>query len=177
MSKPQKIRKTDYFVRKVSTSVCTPGVRTVVVYVYVNTPSDGDTVDPECGLTVDVEFVPVVAIRSETVATYFRPARTGGVVPDKPESDDPRLLAEEGWRLQSMEISESPLVFDPHEQGNALGAVEHLFDTINGDYSIVPCTWPPEEDELRLAKAVLASKAQAVLRHEISNREAANGKG
>jgi hypothetical protein len=120
----------------VSSSICPPAVRTVVLMVHAN--------DHETPVTTFRDIVPVIAIESLITETYSK--HTYDEKKYAPISSSKKALLDEGYSFYSRE-REIRLVHNNHDLG-----VDSSTDGdpgANGMSRIVVCGWPQEEDEKR----------------------------
>lgn len=146
-------------------AVTTPAIRMMVVHAYVDEEPLRPVVENPKFV---VEFLPVLAIRSEVHVTYTRPRRSGdGDGPHIPTLIDPASLRSEGWRAEYRIYHDTPLVAYWSDMG-ITGADE--LSGSSSSYNVAACPWPPEEDETRLARKIEAAKEEALWNYRSRNR-------
>jgi hypothetical protein len=117
----------------IATSICPPAVRTVMIEVFM--ADDGRP---------DHYIVPVLAVESRVVETWVKKPDPNEQAPALPA--DARDAHRAGWILTGSSTVISPVVVDAVE--GELGRVERE----EGIYrTYVACTWPPSEDDEKLA--------------------------
>lgn len=111
-----------------SISLCPPAVRMLVIYAQVD-QHDKDT----DYIGAEYRLIPVVAVCGSSKM---------GTVPD---DDD-----ESHWSGTQMDLHQFDVIVVDDSEG-LVGPASRLFGRVeHGDYRIVSCPWPPEQDEARL---------------------------
>lgn len=96
---------------------------------------------------------PVLAIRTTIVDVYRATDREPGRAPSH------KGMVAEGWRYDCREVRDEFLV---HTDDYGITDSNFAFDgSSNASYRVVPCPWPAEEDEARLAPVVAELWAEA----------------
>jgi hypothetical protein len=124
-----------------------PAVRSVVVFAYANL---------EAGeIQVDVEYYPVLAIRSTIVHRYLH--RPG---PRALRGATPAEMVDIGWTYNGHTVEDEFLIVG--EDWGVGTTTEILGNTSNGAYEPVACPWPPEEDEVKLVVVIARVQQEAI---------------
>jgi hypothetical protein len=125
-----------------SPTLVQPAIRMVVIRVW----PDGDS--------PHIEIMPVLAIESRLIDSFSMVTHQG-------DSRQPRSLrtADDleaaGFRFQSRQIQTGVLYIDPGSGDALTSSTDEFFESqISADHRIVPCPWPPSEDEERLAPII-----------------------
>lgn len=125
---------------EVSSSVCTPGVRTVILTVHRDEHAGAEP-------TFYREVIPVLAIEARVVETWVKMQK------DKDEFSlifsTPDEFERRGYRIRSREVELRP-VFVSDEDWIGLQSDPHGGVASNGKSKMVPCPWGWEEDGDRL---------------------------
>lgn len=123
------------------TSLTTPAVRMVVLFVWVLDAADCEGDDNDGGRAlvladgsrVSHEVMPVLALRSCVWSVYY-----SGNMDELPDEQHEQLSA---------------VVFDPN--WGLVGHDEECMECENGTYTLLVADWPKSEDEKRLAPLVV----------------------
>jgi hypothetical protein len=139
-------------------AMCPPACRMLVVSGWVDDDGEGQI------------FCPVVAVESCSVDVYS----SGSDLPPAPNMDY-QTLHENGFHYKWTNENQYVL-FVLHGYLVSTSAPD---DLELEDYEVVTCTWPPEEDEARLAEKLKGFKERSRLRDEawkLGEAAKANGK-
>lgn len=128
-----------------------PGCRMVVVAAYYDL--NPDETEIEKAVNVVHEIHPVVALQTEIRDSY-------SIVVHKDEWAAPRQnhreMIKAGWRFEWQEINVEPMLIAEE------GIVDlPFFRSSNGVETAVPCPWPVEQDDERLAKVIAETRDSA----------------
>ena len=98
------------------------------------------------------DILPVVAIESRIERCYSRqvPAGRDEITP----APTHRELTASGWHLVDRQRVIEPLILDPYSGEIAPLSSDHWQASNSTDPRLAVCTWPPEDDEQRLADLV-----------------------
>jgi hypothetical protein len=145
-----------------SVSLTAPACRMVVIFVAVKRGSN----DP---VEVDVFVEPVVALRA-VAKRYFLQGRNHPYT--APARDD--AAAREGCRMVYNCVGMEPVIC--HSEFGLIGANELLEDWTDTVCRVVPCLWPPDQDDERLSDPIEETKQQAVYVYQLRRAAAAKEK-
>ena len=156
-TKPRQ-RKTVAFTLPMAVALCAPAVRTVVISACANRGPSGEW-------ETHIETAPVLAIRADVGLTFEAMTNADGIGP-RPGATA-QAMERAGWSLTDSHASTELLIWD--ESFQALGDVAQVHGSSNVAYEVVPCPWPPSQDEKRLAQVrqrVAASAIRAAERYQ-----------